>query len=153
MIFGFNIEKMAKFAEHQINEFLNIHTSEVFYAFAIDDGLLCLNSLEEFENTLKKYQEKDEIYKRNEEIEDLKYNTGDWTYQGFANLNNAPGYNIRLYNKFYKLGFYGGTEHELKSTKYYTAMCKLIEAIEGSTAFKRIPKTTDFRTFVVYGND
>jgi len=153
MIFGFNIEKMAKFAERQINEFLNIHTSEVFYAFAIDDGLLCLNSLEEFKNTLKKYQEADERYRRDEEIEDLKYNTGDWGYQGFASLNDSPGYNVSLYKKFYQRGFYGATEQELKSTKYYTAMCKLMKVLEESETFKRIPKTTDFKTFVVYGND
>lgn len=144
---------MAKFAEQQINEFLNIHNSEVFYAFAIDDGLLCLNSLEEFKDTLKKYQEAHERYKRDEEIEDLKYNTGDWAYQGFARLNSSPGYNVSLYKKFYNLGFRGATEQELKSTKYYIAMCKIMKVLEESEAFKRIPRTSDFKTFVAYGND
>jgi hypothetical protein len=144
---------MKKFAEQQLSKFLKDHLSEVFYGFAIDDGLLCLNSLSEFEKTLKKYQQNNEIYKNPNEIEELKFNTGDWSYQGFANLNNSPGYNARLYNKFYNLGFFGGSEQELQSTAYYKAMAKLMHSIEQTETFKRMPKTVDFKTFVVYGND
>ena len=152
-LFNFNVEKMTLFVEKQIKSFIENHKSEVFYAFAIDDGLLCLNSLSEFEKTLKTYQNNSSEYDKPDEIEDLKYNTGDWEYQGFANLNEAPGYNRKLYNKFYNLGFYGGSEEELKKTKYYIAMNEIIKNLRKNQVFNGIPITEDFKTFVVFGND
>ena len=151
--FNFNVEKMTSFAEEKIKSFVKNHKSEVFYAFAIDDGLLCLNSLTEFEKTLNSYQNKYNEYNKTEEIDGLKYNTGDWEYQGFATLNEAPGYNLRLYNKFYNLGFNGGTDDALKKTKYYIAMNEIIKNLKNNQAFNSIQTSDNFKTFVVIGND
>ena len=151
--FNFNVETMTSFAEEQIKSFLKNHKSEVFYAFAIDDGLLCLNSLSEFEKTLKTYQNSNAEYNEPDEIDELKYNTGDWEYQGFATLNEAPGYNRRLYNKFYNLGFYGGSEEGLKKTKYYIAMNAIINNLKNNQVFNSTQITENFKSFVVFGND
>lgn len=152
-IFNFNVKSLSCFAEAKIQEFAKRHTSEVFYAFAIDDGLLCFNSISEFDKTLKKYQLEYSGYNKQDEINDLKYNIGDWAYQGFSNLGDAPGYNVRLYNKFYNLGFYGGSDEELKTTKYYMAMTKVIRTLENRGVFECVQTTDDFKKLVVIGND
>ena len=51
----FDTEKLTEFAINKITEFAKEHPNETFYGFSIDASLLCLNSEEEFEKTLKYY--------------------------------------------------------------------------------------------------
>ena len=53
----FNIEKLFNFCVEEINNFAKNHQNELFYAFAIDASLLCLNSEEEFSVSLKRYRD------------------------------------------------------------------------------------------------
>lgn len=46
---AFEVNKLLDFTRRAIAEFAKDHAGEVFYAFAIDSGLLCLNSIECFE--------------------------------------------------------------------------------------------------------
>jgi hypothetical protein len=48
---------LLAFCVAEIKRFAQAHQGETFYAFAIDENLLCLNSEEAFARTLKKYQE------------------------------------------------------------------------------------------------
>ncbi|MEG7759807.1 DUF4303 domain-containing protein, partial [Listeria monocytogenes] len=62
-----------------------------YYAFAFDCNAeyaeinLCVNTEKAFAETLARYQngKYSENYQTEEEIQELKYNTGDWKYQCF----------------------------------------------------------------------
>lgn len=49
---------MKNFCVQSIKDFAKEHPEETFYAFAIDASLLCLNSLEQHEKSVKEYQAK-----------------------------------------------------------------------------------------------
>lgn len=48
----FDVEKLTAFAVAEITKFAAEHRAETFYGFAIDASLLCLNSVERFEESL-----------------------------------------------------------------------------------------------------
>ncbi len=52
----FDLHKLHKFCTAELKQFADSHQNESFYAFAIDAELLCLNSEERFEQTLRDYQ-------------------------------------------------------------------------------------------------
>jgi hypothetical protein len=52
----FDLEKLASFCIDRIREFASRHSDEIFYAFAIDANLLCMNSEEMAEIILAKYR-------------------------------------------------------------------------------------------------
>jgi hypothetical protein len=54
---AFDVERLFEFCVAEIKRFAQTHQGETFYAFAVDEGLLCLNSEEAFARTLEKYQE------------------------------------------------------------------------------------------------
>lgn len=150
---GFNIEKMFIEAKRAIEVFANKHKEETFYAFSIDASMLCLNSLEKFDITLKYYQQQyPESYKKPEDIEGLKYNTGDWEYQGFEDLGD--GFDDELYSEHYHIPFVNNelSEDELKgmfsNTPYHIAMLELLERLMHSNIFDLLNKTSDFKAFL-----
>jgi hypothetical protein len=150
---AFDIEKMFIDSKKAIEEFAKEHSNETFYAFSIDASLLCLNSVERFEENLAVYQEKyPESYSKSEDIEDLKSNTGDWEYQGFFSLEE--GFDDNLYSEHYHLpmeqGIYEGEDFEImmQSTAYHQAMKALMQKILDSNVFDLLNKTSDFRAFL-----
>ncbi|MDR2425184.1 MAG: DUF4303 domain-containing protein [Prevotellaceae bacterium] len=88
-------KQIIEFAVKGVEKFLNENPNLKFYALAFDCNAeyagigLCLNTEESFQNTLKHYQTGDsaKYYQKAEDIKDLKYNTGDWEYQCFENLD------------------------------------------------------------------
>jgi len=94
---NFDTVKLTKYIEKEISEFSKKHQNETFYGFAIDANLLCLNSVEKFEETLRNYKEKWGGYTTKDEIQDLRSNTGDWSYQGFAELSDKNGFDMNAY--------------------------------------------------------
>ena len=56
---AFNIEKLVRFCIEEIEKFSVNHQTETFYGFAIDASLLCLNSVEGTDRTLKEYQDRE----------------------------------------------------------------------------------------------
>jgi hypothetical protein len=150
---GFDIEKMFIASKKAIEKFVTEHSEETFFAFSIDANMLCLNSEEEFKKTLKYYQEKyPESYNDNEKIDELKYNTGDWGYQGFFDLED--GFDHELYSEHYHIPFDNKDleDEELakffQNTPYHRAMSKLLEKLVENGVFDSLKKTTDFKVFL-----
>ncbi len=139
-VIEFDIEKMASVSIRKIEEFAKEHTSEVFYAFSIDANLLCLNSISEFEKALVHYEKRwSKFYKTQEDIDDLKYNTGDWTYQGFYELTEEDGFVLDHYADHYDMD-----DDQQKISKYGLAMDKLLEVLSERDAFRHLNRTDDF---------
>ncbi len=55
---AFDVENLAAHCAKCVEEFAKDHGDERFYAFAIDASMFCLNSVEQFEGTLKEYQDR-----------------------------------------------------------------------------------------------
>lgn len=87
-------QQVLAFTIAETERFLAQHPNLVFYAFAYDINAeygelnLCLNTEEDFANTLAYYQNGEfaDNYTQASQIIDLKYNTGDWEHQCFACL-------------------------------------------------------------------
>lgn len=85
------IKQVLDFTVQGVESFLKANPSMVFYAFAYDCNAeysevnLCFNTEQAFAKTLANYQqgEYSEYYQSPEQINELKFNTGDWEYQCF----------------------------------------------------------------------
>ncbi|MEW6369052.1 MAG: hypothetical protein AB1714_30865 [Acidobacteriota bacterium] len=62
---AFEVDKLLDYCRSSIERFARDHPSETFYAFAIDANMLCLNSLDQFAQTLHEYQSRWERQTRN----------------------------------------------------------------------------------------
>lgn len=135
----FDTEKLTEFAINKISEFAKKHPNETFYGFSIDANLLCLNSEEEFQKSLKYYREKFGGYDTDELITDLKENTGDWEYQGFAEFDENSGFDMDEYNEHYH------EDEDLQLTSDYAkSMNKVVENLKESGVFELLKKTDAF---------
>jgi hypothetical protein len=90
-------------------------------------------------------------YKTEEGTFDLKMNTGDWAYQGFAELSEENGFDNDLYQKHYDKAAMSENGHA-PHTKYAKAMNKLINELVENNAFKSIKKSVDFKAFMTDHN-
>jgi hypothetical protein len=137
----FNLNEMLDASVQAINEFSALHPNETFYSFGIDSNMLCANSIECFETTLKKYQEKfPKSHNTLKEINELKMNTGDWEYQDFYSLTEEDGFNDDSYDShYYKNSFFQ------KFSSYSIMMRLLLWKIKLSGAFDQLNKTKDFK--------
>ena len=204
MHMSFDLEKLLTFCLNEIQVFSEKHKNETFYGFAIDASLLCLNSIEEFDKTLQKYQtnwekkarnivtweeltekdladaeyllgleerynnlnrddknaclavineerrsyrEKGNPYKKKEEIMELKENTGDWCYQGFADMSSEVGFDETAYSAHYDM-----SDEEQLNSEYCLAMDELIEKLNASNIFDCLKQTDDFYVIRVEHN-
>ncbi|WCO03550.1 DUF4303 domain-containing protein [Psychroserpens ponticola] len=135
----FDTNKLTEFAIAKITKFAKEHQEETFYGFSIDTNLLCLNSEEEFQKSLKYYREKFGGYDTDELIADLKENTGDWEYQGFAEFDENSGFDMEEYNEHY----HEDEDYQLTSD-YAKSMEKVVENLKESGVFDLLKKTNDF---------
>ena len=135
----FDTEKLTEFAISKITGFAKKHPNETFYGFSIDASLLCLNSEEEFQKTLKYYREKFGGYDTEEQIADLRQNTGDWEYQGFAEFDKNSGFDMEKYNEHYQ------EDEEFQPTSDYAkSMDIVVENLKKSGVFDLLKKTENF---------
>ena len=149
---NFDVEKMHLYCEAAVAEFARDHPDEVFYAFAIDSDLLCLNSEEKFVESLSKYQSNwSKHYSNQNDIHELRYNTGDWTYQGFAELNADCGFVSDLYAEHYDIAM-NSEESTASTTKYARAMNELVEKLKRTKTFDTLKTTPDFQVLWVDHN-
>lgn len=88
-----DINKIVTFAENGVEKFIKEHPSLTFYSFAFACNAeygeinLCFNTEAAFSEILSYYQDRyPENYTSSENIQDLKYNTGDWKYQCFDTM-------------------------------------------------------------------
>jgi len=136
----FDINKLADYAQIEIEKFAVLHQEENFYAFSIDESLLCLNSEEKFKEILQSYQQNyPNRYNSAEIIESVRNNTGDWKYQGFAELTDENGFDSDAYAKHYDMD-----EDEQETSKYALAMNELIRVLLERRAFDSLMKTDNF---------
>jgi len=141
---NFNVADMFNFATAEIVRFAQSHKGEAFYAFAIDSNMLCLNSQDMFQKTLERYRtEFPGRYETESEIDELRNNTGDWEYQGFASLTAENGFSSDLYNEHYELGL-GDNSNALTSTPYAVAMDELLSQLQDADAFRHLNTTPEF---------
>lgn len=137
---SFDHERMLDFALHAIADFASAHADETFYGFSIDAALLCLNSEEQFVKSLAGYRERwPDYYQSEQDVRSLKLNTGDWAYQGFAELGEETGFDQQAYEDHYYAEY-----EEQKSTPYGLAMDRLVAALVERKAFAGLKRTPDF---------
>jgi hypothetical protein len=152
-------KQIVEFAEKGVEKFLQENPGLKFYAFAFDCNAeyagvsLCLNTEEDFAGTLKHYQEGEfsKHYQKEEDIKDLKFNTGDWEYQCFDNLEIFSEEELdEIANAIYPdkpdddYEKWGEFVNEL--LELFTE--SLIEFAKTET-FNKIPKTDDFTFFCI----
>jgi hypothetical protein len=136
---NFDTIKLIDSIKKEISTFSKEHQNETFYGFAIDANLLCLNSVEKFNETLRNYREKWGGYNTKEEIEDLKGNTGDWAYQGFAELSDNDGFDMNSY-----LEHYHADDEDQANSNYTKAIDNIIDNLKQSDIFNSLNVTADF---------
>jgi hypothetical protein len=193
---SFDLDKLESFCAAEIERFAQAHREETFYAFAIDADLLCLNSEEQFEQSVKRYQEKwdrqtrhverwedlsendlreirwllemaekfsgidrtdtkaclavinDErekrrrkgcCYRTDQGISSLRENTGDWAYQGFAEMTDAHGFDHSAYQEHYNM-----SENDQQTSAYGLAMNVLVTRLLAGSAFDRLRRSPQF---------
>ena len=145
----FDHKRLLEASIEAINQFAANHTTETFYAFAIDAGMLCLNSNEEFEKTLHKYKKEfPEQYSNPQKIHELRMNTGDWAYQGFFDLEEDHGFVPTLYSDHYHIGPLSMGPLRQRFTRYSRAMRRLIRGIQKSRVLEKLKRTQDFVVFL-----
>ncbi|MCT6516569.1 DUF4303 domain-containing protein [Proteus vulgaris] len=144
---------IVSFAITETEKFLTDKCSEVFYAFAFDLNAaygeinLCLNTEEYFQKTLNYYQNKSggNNYHSQDEINNLKYNTGDWEYQCFGTIYPInETYLEQLYQKSYEDGSY---PHVL--TRIIQIFSECLTLFKQTETYKKIPKSEDFIAFTI----
>lgn len=150
---AFDVDHLVKFSAEAISGFASEHSDETFYGFAIDSGMLCLNSEEAFANTLKDYAAKfpDKYTPKSERAAALRMSTGDWEYQGFIYLDDCPGFDREAYGEHYNAGFESsdGDTETSNSTPYAIAMDQLLARLNEIDAFSQLRRTSDFFTIRV----
>ena len=148
-------KQLLDFTVKSVDNFLNEHPNLEFYSFAYDCNAeyaeinLCFNTETEFEKTLKHYQtgKFSKHYQSEEEINALKFNTGDWEYQCFETLNVLTDDDLtKIFNDI--------PEDDYKSWKEFVGnllefFCETLLDFSKTETFKKIPKTDNFLAFCI----
>ena len=141
----FDLDKLYQAVKNAVAAFAADHDDETFNAFAIDADMLCLNSEQVVTSTLAEYQTRwPDCYSDPAEIEDLKYNTGDWIYQGFFDRDDTHGFDRDAYNLHYAEAG-SSADGTAPHSRYAKAMNTLIARLKRSDVFACMEKSQDFR--------
>jgi hypothetical protein len=135
----FDHKKLKKYSIEAIAEFAKSHQNETFYGFSIDATMLCLNSEEAFKKTQKSYRKGGLDLSSELQCLELKRNTGDWEYQGFADLQKSGGFDLKAYEQHYDK-----PRQSQSRTPYARAMDKLVKDLIEANAFACLRTTDDF---------
>lgn len=130
-----------------VEDFLHVHPRQRFYALAFDCNteyaafLVGMNTEEEFQKTLKEYQEDDESYRTDASaVANLRYNPGDWTYTDIAEAE--------LFDEDELIARY--QDNMEKQCADMRRLCEEILAdFRKTDAFRKIPKTADFVSYCI----
>lgn len=127
--------------------FLNEHPQMEFYALAFDcnteyaEFLVCMNTEDDFEQTLRDYQEDDKRYCTDAaSIRDLRYNPGDWEHTDISE--------IELFSED-ELAAQYQDDIERQCAELLQLCDEILAAFRETGVFKRIPKTADFISFCI----
>lgn len=148
-------EILLDFTIKGVEKFLKENPDLEFYAFAYDCNAeyaevnLCFNTEIDFEKTLRQYQIGDysKYYQTEDDIKDLKFNTGDWDYQCFETINVLT--DAQLTEIFNEL-----PEDDYKSWKEFVEnlmklFCECLVDFTKTKTYQKIPKTKDFIVFCI----
>lgn len=141
-------EELVPLMEKALAAFLDAHQGERYYCFALDCNAayaeinLCLNTEEAFAGFLRRYREspcagpsespQDQL--------DLRYNTGNWDYQCFETFYALEEERLQaLY----------GEDEEALLRDMMAFNHDLLRRLLATDAFRRIPKTDDFRVLCI----
>jgi hypothetical protein len=145
---------IVEFATRGVQKFLQEHPGLVFYAFAFDCNAeyaeinLCLNTENDFSKSLLYYQAKNsKNYQSEEDIRDLKFNTGDWEYQCFDTLYVLTEKQLNMI-----LQTMPEDDYQTWQTFAQDLILLFTEALNEFSqtgVYKDIPKTADFVAFCI----
>jgi len=139
----FEISKLSNQISRAIKDFAKKHQNEIFYILTIEGNSLSLNSEEAFQKTLKKYQnEYPEDYNEKDAIENLKFNSGDFEYQGFYELQE--GYVHHYYQEHCSLSY-----EEQENSDYAIAMETLLKKLLEESILEPLRISQDFKAIQV----
>ncbi|MBM9501638.1 hypothetical protein JWG44_15395 [Leptospira sp. 201903071] len=148
----FDVQRLANFALSEIEKFSKEHPNETFYTFAIDSSLLCLNSIEHFEKSLKEFASKSpRYYDSPDQIRKLRESPSAWAYNGFVCFRSLNGlgkdegpFDENLYQEHCDLD-----KEAQKKSAYAVAMDQVLEILKQKDAFRVLKKIGDFRILSV----
>lgn len=148
-------QQLLEFTIQAVEKFLKEHPELEFYAFAYDCNAeyaevnLCLNTQDQFKKTLHQYQSNEfsDHYQTIEQINTLKFNTGDWKYQCFDTIYilDDPQLND-IYGELPEDD--GQSWHEFVESLMLLFSESLLEFTQTDT-YKAIPKTQDFIAYAI----
>lgn len=154
-------EELLAFTKTEVSNFLTEHPNEVFYAFAFDCNAeyaevnLCFNTESAFSSLLDESQsgKYKASYQSEEQINELRYNTGDWEYQSFSTHYALS--EDELFGDEEDQDEDGDDENEdgeLNNTiteNLLLHFSKTLVEFTRSEEFQKIPKTPDFKVFCI----
>lgn len=133
----FDLDRLEAFAFDAIARFAADHPDELFDGFAIDAALLCLSLASDTEAG-RAY-----LASRGEATEDaiaaMRRETGDWAYQGFAEMGAEHGFDRAAYRAHYDLD-----DAAQRTSAYGLAMDALLARLIARDAFAPLRRTDDF---------
>ena len=148
-------KQIIDFAVQGVENFLKENPNLEFYAFAFDCNAedagvsLCLNTESDFQKSLKDYQngEFPEYYQSDENINDLKFNTGDWEYQCFDTLDVFTNEELQeIFDELPDDDYKSWQEFVNNLLELFTE--SLVEFTKTET-YRKIPKSRDFLAFCI----
>ncbi|TCI01065.1 hypothetical protein EZV61_19340 [Corallincola luteus] len=101
-----------------------------------DDKSACLKLIND---ERAKRSQKPNPYSSPDRIRELKENTGDWRYQGFAELTAEVGFDFDAYDEHYEMD-----AHEQRTSEYAQAMEQLLSMLNSFLVFESLKRTKDF---------
>lgn len=126
--------------DHQIEKF-SVDLAEKYNGLDRNNAMACLAVINK-NRALRRDKGCD--YRTLDGIRRLRENTGDWEYQGFADLEEEHGFDHDLYSQHYDAAAESDDGHA-PETEYAKAMTALIEALTAANAFTCLRTTPDFK--------
>ncbi len=148
-------QTILDFASSGVQTFRQNNPGLVFNAFAFDCNAeyaeinLCFNTEEAFEKTLTSYQKGEfaEYYQSDEDIEDLKFNTGDWDYQCFDSIHLLSDQELtKIFNQLPEDNYVSWNQFLQELMEIF---CEALLVFSQTDVYKSIPKTEDFRVICI----
>lgn len=136
-----NIQSVADMTEEdRHNEEFGLKLAEKYCGLDRLDEVAVLQVINE--NRSRRRSEGCEYHKK-EGITDLRDNTGDWAYQGFAVMEDENGFDDDLYDDHYHAAMDSDDGHA-PHTEYAIAMTQLVHRLRCSDAFTVLKRADDF---------
>lgn len=149
-------KELLAFTKTEVSNFLTEHPNEIFYAFAFDCNAeyaevnLCFNTESAFSALLSESQsgKYKASYQTAEQINELKYNTGDWEYQSFS-TQYVLGEDELFGDEDDENEDEDGEPNKAITENLLLHFSKVLIEFTKTEEFQKIPKTPDFKVFCI----